>query len=80
MLPFKTGAVRIAIQAGVPILPVTVRGGNNIWPQGQKYPTLFRRVEIIYHPLFYVEDTGDRDDLAATTARLKEIIAGALYQ
>jgi 1-acyl-sn-glycerol-3-phosphate acyltransferase len=40
--PFKHGAVRIAIQANVPILPVTIIGGNRIWPQKQKYPRLFR--------------------------------------
>lgn len=50
-LPFKNGAVRIAYQAHVPILPVTVRGANRIWPHGQKYPHLFRRVTITYHPL-----------------------------
>ena len=80
MLPFKTGAVRIALQAGVPKLPVTVRGGNRIWPQQQKYPNLFRRAEIIYHPLVHVtsnESLALRDDVAAQTARIKEIISGA---
>jgi 1-acyl-sn-glycerol-3-phosphate acyltransferase len=61
MLPLKTGAVRIALQAGVPILPVTVRGGHRIWPRGQKYPRLFRRVEIIYHPLLHVEPDESRE-------------------
>lgn len=51
MLPFKNGAVRLALQAGVPILPVTVSGGNRIWPRSQKYPNLFTKVTITYHPL-----------------------------
>jgi 1-acyl-sn-glycerol-3-phosphate acyltransferase len=50
-LEFKTGAVKIAAQAKVPVLPVTISGGNRIWPQKQKYPALFRRVTIKYHPL-----------------------------
>jgi 1-acyl-sn-glycerol-3-phosphate acyltransferase len=78
MLPFKTGAVRIALQAGVPILPVTIRGGNMIWPQKQKYPRLFRRVEIIYHPIFQpVEDDGaePHQSLEDWTEKLREIIA-----
>jgi 1-acyl-sn-glycerol-3-phosphate acyltransferase len=47
---FKTGAVRLALEAGVPILPVTIRGGNRVWPRGQRLPRL-ARVRIVYHPL-----------------------------
>ena len=81
LLPFKTGAVRIAHQAGVPILPVTIRGANRIWPQKQKYPNLFRRVEIIYHPMFYLleHDGDDHDQLEAWTEELRSIIASDLH-
>lgn len=81
MLDFKTGAVRIALQAGVPILPVTISGGDRIWPQKQRYPRLFRRVELTYHPLLYVKETGelrDRDALEHWTARLEQIIGSRL--
>jgi len=77
-LPFKTGAVRIAVHAGVPILPVTVRGGNRIWPRGQKYPRLFRRAEIVYHPLFEVaEDAAcePHESWERNTAQLEAIIS-----
>ena len=77
MLPFKTGAVRIALQAGVPILPVTVSGGHRIWPQKQKYPRLFRRVVITYHPIIKltVDDSLDiRENLEVWTEKLKETI------
>lgn len=50
LLPFKQGAARLAVQAGVGILPVTISGGDRIWPQGQKYPKIFRRAVITYHP------------------------------
>jgi 1-acyl-sn-glycerol-3-phosphate acyltransferase len=76
-LPFRTGAVRIAMQAGVPILPVTIRGGNRIWPRNQKYPNLFRRVEIIYHPLLYLSEDrseGDQIDVKILTEKLRSII------
>jgi 1-acyl-sn-glycerol-3-phosphate acyltransferase len=46
---FKTGAARLALEAGVPIQPVTIRGGHRVWPRGQKWPRL-GRVEIIIHP------------------------------
>lgn len=79
---FKTGAVRIAMQAGVPILPVTIRGGHRVWTQEMKYPHFFRRVEIVYHPLFEVPEPPEgvdmRDHLEDLTAKLKEIIASAL--
>lgn len=78
MLPFKTGAVHIAMHVGVPILPVTISGGNRIWPQKQKYPHLFRRVTITYHPLLYVAEDKNldlRENLDMWTARLVEIIA-----
>lgn len=47
---FKMGAVRIALEAGVPILPVTIRGAHRVWPKGQLLPRP-APVEIIYHPL-----------------------------
>lgn len=79
MLPFKTGAVRIALHAGVPILPVTIRGGNRIWPRKQKYPRFFRRVEVIYHPMDYPAETDisdPRENLERWTEKLRSIIAG----
>ena len=78
---FKTGAVRIALEAGVPILPVTVRGANRVWSQTMKYPHL-RKVEIFYHPLFEVPKPPPNADLRAhlekVTARLAEIISQKL--
>lgn len=79
---FKTGPVRIAMQAGVPILPVTIRGGNRVWPQTFKYPRLFRRVEVIYHPLFEVpvprQATEMRGHVANLTQKLKAVIGAKL--
>ncbi|HWS89017.1 MAG TPA: lysophospholipid acyltransferase family protein [Pyrinomonadaceae bacterium] len=46
---FKAGAVRLALEAGVPVLPVTIRGGQRVWPRGQRLPRL-TRVEIVFHP------------------------------
>ena len=78
MFPFKSGAVRLAMETGVPILPVTVRGGNKIWAQGMKYPKFFHRVEIIYHPLFEVPKPHESEDLheyiQKITVKLSEII------
>jgi 1-acyl-sn-glycerol-3-phosphate acyltransferase len=81
MFEFKTGAVRLAMEAGVPILPVTVRGGNKIWAQGMKYPRL-GKVEVFYHPLFEVEKTSEKEDLRQhledLTAQIAAIIGSKL--
>lgn len=50
LLPFKLGAVRLAMEAGVPILPVTICGGHKIWAQDFRFPRL-NKVKIIYHPI-----------------------------
>jgi 1-acyl-sn-glycerol-3-phosphate acyltransferase len=62
LLPFKPGAIRLAMEAEVPILPVTIRGANNVWAQDMKYPR-FGKVEIIYHPLMEVPKPLENQDL-----------------
>lgn len=49
MMSFKAGAVRMALEANVPILPVTIRGGHEVWPRDRRLPRL-GQIEIIYHP------------------------------
>jgi len=43
---FKTGAARMAIEAGVPLIPVVVWGGHRVWTTGRK-PILRRGVPIL---------------------------------
>ncbi|HEU4595887.1 MAG TPA: lysophospholipid acyltransferase family protein [Pyrinomonadaceae bacterium] len=57
---FKTGAARLALEAEVPVLPVTVRGGNTAWPRGQRLPRP-ARVEIIYHPVRHLAPRPGED-------------------
>ena len=80
MRKFKAGAVRMALEAGVPVLPVTIRGGHRVWPLGTSFPRL-GRVEVIYHPVFIIEPNADEETrrlARAETARLQEIITGPL--
>jgi 1-acyl-sn-glycerol-3-phosphate acyltransferase len=74
MLGFKNGVARLAIQARVPILPVTVSGGNRVWPRNQKWPRPFRRVDVTYHPLIYPPGEDLRDGDVYLTKLLKETI------
>ncbi|HKO96921.1 MAG TPA: lysophospholipid acyltransferase family protein [Pyrinomonadaceae bacterium] len=80
MVRMKGGAVRMALEAGVPILPVTIRGANKVWPAGQRFPRT-GKVEIIYHPVFQPQPLPNEETRACArreTERLAQIIGSAL--
>lgn len=77
LLPFKTGAVRLALEANVPILPVTVRGGNKIWSRDHKFPRP-GKVQIIYHPLIEFSKSDRSETLEEMSERLENTIASKL--
>ena len=77
---FKAGAVRLALEADVPILPVTIKGGNQVWPRGWKLPHL-GKVVITYHPLRHISPGPNEETRAYArreTERLAEVIGSAL--
>ena len=75
-LEFKTGAARAAIEAGVPILPVTICGANHVWAQDMALPRP-GKVDIYFHPIIETSglDASNRNTVSGITARLEEIIA-----
>jgi 1-acyl-sn-glycerol-3-phosphate acyltransferase len=80
LMRFKNGAVRLAMEAGVPILPVTIRGGHRVWPKGYRLPHL-AKVEVIYHPLQIIAPQPGEDARVCTrreTDHLAEVIGSAL--
>lgn len=80
MMRFKAGAIRIALEAGVPILPVTIRGANEVWPIGRRCPRM-GRVEITFHPLYHVKQVAGEEARACARREgeaLAEIIRSAL--
>jgi 1-acyl-sn-glycerol-3-phosphate acyltransferase len=77
---FKAGAVRLALEADVPILPVTIRGGNQVWPKGWKLPHL-GKVVIVYHPLQHASPATNEETRACArreTEKLAQVIGSAL--
>lgn len=77
---FKAGAVRLALEANVPILPVTIRGGNQVWPKGWRLPRL-GKVVITYHPLQHAAPAANEETRACArreTDHLARVIASAL--
>ena len=74
LLKFKPGAVRIAMEAEVPILPVTIRGGNKALAQDMRFPR-FKKVEIIYHPIFNVPKPAEKAEMQKHIKRLNNELA-----
>lgn len=80
MQEFQVGAARLALEARVPVLPITIRGGHRIWPRDWRWPRL-GRLEIVYHPLHHLTTLPDEDTRRAArreTEKLYEIIHSAL--
>lgn len=52
---FKKGAASLGVETGVPLIPVKIKGGYDIYPAGSKFPKLFDfknmrrcKVEVIF--------------------------------
>ena len=76
----KNGASRMALEANVPILPITIRGGHRVWPKGHRFPRP-GKIELIYHPLQHVKMLEGEDARACArreTDRLTQTIASVL--
>jgi len=78
LLDFKEGVASIAIRAQVPVLPVTIKGGNRVWAQGHTRPHFFTPVEVTYHPLIYPPKDVDDGAEEELTNKLRDTIAEAL--
>ena len=77
---FKAGAVRLALEAQVPILPVTINGGNRVWPRGWRLPRL-GKIVVTYHPPIHVEQCANEETRACArreSEHLAQVIASAL--
>jgi len=75
---FKTGAFRLAVSVGVPILPVTIVGGHEAWPPGRLLPRR-ARMTITYHPLERPDPSLEpREAARQLAARTQQAIVGAV--
>ena len=75
----KSGAVRLAIGAGVPIIPTIVWGGQRVYTKGVK-PNLKRNktpVSVSFgEPIFYSRET----DVEVAEAHLREVMIEMLHK
>lgn len=68
--PLKTGAVRMAMEAGVPLVPMAVWGTQRLWTKGRPKRLTQRHVPISVHvgePIRYTDGT----DAEAATKQLR---------
>ena len=84
LMPFKMGAFRLALTHGVPILPVTIKGAETIWPVGQMLPRT-GRLTITYHPIIRVQRLPEqvsrlelKEKARELSRRTHDIVASAL--
>ena len=75
---FKPGAFRLAVALDVPVLPVTIVGGDRAWPPGRVLPRP-RRITITYHPLLHAAPARDSREAARDLAdRTRATIVSAM--
>jgi 1-acyl-sn-glycerol-3-phosphate acyltransferase len=71
----RTGVARLAVAAGVPIIPVGMLGTEKVQPIGQPYPKLvgFGKVTVKFGPA--ISTAGRADDRTSLRALTDEVMA-----
>ncbi len=77
LLKFKTGAVKLAIETGAQILPVTIRGANNVWAADMNLPKA-AKIKVHFHEPYKIEAPADKNEVnkfsRAETEKLRDLI------
>ncbi len=74
LLPFKKGPFHLAMESGVPVLPVTLLGTYECWPK-TRFALRPGTVTVVFHPPL---DPGDYADREALMKAVREAIESAL--
>jgi 1-acyl-sn-glycerol-3-phosphate acyltransferase len=74
LLPFKKGPFHLALESGVPVVPVTMLGTYEAWPK-HRFALRAGTVTMVFHPPLDPREFVDRDQLMAA---VRESIASAL--
>ncbi len=76
VLPFKKGAFRFAMDTGLPILPVTIRGSDRILPP-RSLDLFPGKAGVVIHPPIDMSRAGT-EDIDRIIASARTTISGAL--
>jgi 1-acyl-sn-glycerol-3-phosphate acyltransferase len=74
LLPFKKGPFYLAIECGVPVVPVTIVGTHTLMPKG-RFAIKSGIVTVKFHPPIEPEDFGNRQCL---TEKVRAVIDSGL--
>lgn len=74
LLPFKKGPFHLAIESGVPIIPITIVGTAEAWPRN-RFALRAVPVTMVYHPAIDPREHSDRDELMQV---VRDAIASSL--
>jgi 1-acyl-sn-glycerol-3-phosphate acyltransferase len=76
---FKPGAFRVAIKYRVPIVPITLNGAFDAWPQQKAWPRP-GKISVYFHPpmTFTAEDRDIREVSAEAAVAVRDVIASRL--
>lgn len=84
IMPFKLGAFRFALTHGVPIVPVSIKGAEKIWPVGRIFPRPGKLI-ITYHTPLQVQRVPEdisrtelKESARALARKTHDIVATAL--
>jgi len=72
LMPFKMGAFRLALANGIPIVPVSIKGAEHIWPVGQMLPRP-GRLTVTYHPPIAVERLPEETSKSEVKERARQL-------
>lgn len=78
----KTGAARLALETGAPVVPVAQWGPQDVLPRGARLPCVLprRRVIVVAGPPVHLADLEGRDDAAALREATSRIMAAITAQ
>ena len=76
LLPFKKGPFYMAIECGVPVVPITIVGTHYAMPKG-RFAIKPGRVQVIFHSPIEPKDFGSRECLME---KVREVIESGLPQ
>ncbi len=69
LLPFKKGPFYLAMECGVPVVPVTVTGTHDVMPKG-RFAIKPGTATVIFHPPIEPADFGSRECLMEKVRRV----------
>ena len=76
----KTGAIRLALRSGAPIVPVSVAGAFRVWPRFRRLPGP-GRIAVMYHPPVHLyTDRPDREFYEKTMSQIKQVIQRGIVE